>query len=120
MIYKIILFASLPLGAIGQLLLKAGMRKANLHYTGLKKLWKIIITMFTNPYVFSGAMCFVLGTLIWLLVLSNLELSYAYPIVALNYFFASFFARLLFHEHVTKKRWLAIFIFVCGILVMNL
>ncbi len=79
-----LLLFSVFLGAIGQVLLKIGMRhiRPELSLLGLIKL---IGQVFTTPALLSGLVCFGSSFLLWLVVISQEDLSYAYPMVSLGY-----------------------------------
>lgn len=63
-----------------------------------------LIKIFTNPYVLAGLVATAVGTIIWLHVLSHLELSFAYPFVSISYIVILVFGWLVFHEGVAAMR----------------
>jgi drug/metabolite transporter (DMT)-like permease len=73
------------LGVTGQLVLKRGL--VALVSSGLRPdaLPGFIATLALNPMIVGGLAVYVLGTLFWLVALSRLDLSYAYPFASLNY-----------------------------------
>jgi len=76
----ILLLVSVSLGAAGQLCLKYGV---SLLGEGVSMV-ALIKGIFT-PYVFSGFALYGISSIIYLNVLSRLDLSYAYPFVALSF-----------------------------------
>ncbi len=91
-------------GAVGQILLKAGMNNVGEITLSLKTIFNVIWRMLTNPYVFIGLFIYVLSVIFWLAALSRVDLSYAYPFASLSYvimFLASWF---LLHETITPMR----------------
>ncbi len=114
MIYQILLLLDVLLTVIGQLLLKKGM--GQYHDFRLMQILKLI----RNKAVIIGIIAYATSLLLWLIVLSKLELSYAYPMISLNYFFIALFSKLIFKEHVSKKRWLSIFVIVLGVILVSL
>ena len=122
-IYFGLFFVSLTLGLIGQLILKKGMRsigEINLFSDGLLRFIKLIWKLFTNKTILTGVFIFSCSSLIWLIVLSGLELSYIYPMVSINYALIAFISKIFFKEKVTKMRWLSIAIIIFGVVLVSL
>ncbi len=114
MIYQLLLLMGILLTVTGQLLLKKGMLKHNnFRVADLPKL-------LGNQPVIIGVMLYGTSLLLWLVVLSKLELSYAFPMFSLNYFFIALFSKWAFNEKVSKKRWLSIFTIILGVITVSL
>jgi drug/metabolite transporter (DMT)-like permease len=113
------ILVSVILGAVGQLLLKKGMSSMGplgISFDGLGGLlWKIG----TNPYVVSGLFIYVLGTLFWLVALSRVELSFAYPFASLSYLVMLAASWGLFHEDISLLRWIGTMVIVIGVLLIS-
>ncbi len=58
----------------------------------------MIFKALLNPIVLAGLGVFGISALSWLIVLSRVKLSVAYPMVSLGYIVALFFSWYLFHE----------------------
>lgn len=99
----LLLIASVLLGAIGQVLLKVGTRglQPELSIPGLIRL---VLQVFTTPPLLLGLTCFGTSFLLWLVVLSREELSYAYPMVSLGYLIVALASWLLFKEDLNVLR----------------
>lgn len=115
----LILLSSIALAAIGQLALKHGMNKVGHVKIKLKTLLKTVIKMYTNISVILGTIAFGFSTILWLIVLSKLELSYAYPLVSINYVIVAFASSIFFKEKVSFKRWLSIIIICIGVVLVS-
>jgi len=117
--YLILLFIGLALGATGQLLLKKGMLhigEVNVFTGGLfKNLWK----MFMNKTVLIGVFFFGCSSLLWLIILSGLELSYVYPLVSVSYVVIALSSKVFFKEEVTRMRWLSIAVIIFGVIIVS-
>lgn len=121
-IYIILFSVCLAIGLTGQLMLKKGMNKigeVTLFSNGIKNLVKTVWIMFTNPYVITGTLLFGGSTLLWLVILSGLELSYIYPLVSLNYVLTAIGSKIAFKEKITRKRWLSILIIIIGVIIVS-
>lgn len=120
--YLLLFFISLFIGLTGQLLLKKGMSKigeVTLFSKGLKNLFKTVWQMFTNKFVITGVLIFSCSTLLWMVILSKLELSYIYPMVSLNYVLTALASRMIFKEKITKARGLSIAVIILGVMLVS-
>lgn len=114
MIYHLLLLTGILLTMIGQLFLKKGMRRYE-HFS-VKELPQLI----KNKAIIIGLASYGTSMILWLIVLSKLDLSYAYPLVSLDYFFIALASKWVFHERITKRRWLSISIIVAGVILVSL
>lgn len=62
--------------------------------------------------------CFGVATGLWLLALSGLNISYAFPLLSLNYALVALLARLVLKERVLPRRWIAIAVICCGAILI--
>lgn len=118
----ILLALSAPaIGTTGQLLLKQVMK--NIGPVGIGELGAprhIVLALCTNPLFLLAAALYFFGFLIWLVVLSRLDLSLAYPILALSYFLVPLLSWLLFGEQISATRWCGIGIICFGVCIVGL
>lgn len=112
-----LVFISVCLAVTGQFLMKHGMD--TIGKFSLLLLPEKIIGMFLNPFVFAGLSCFVLGAILWLVILPRMELSYVYPMVAFGYVIAVFISAFIFKENVTWLRWLGVATISLGVILIS-
>lgn len=117
----ILILVAVLLGVLGQLLLKMGMTQVGtLEFgSGLAGLIQVGIRVFSNLRVLGGFAAYGLSSLFWIVVLSKIDLSLAYPMLALNYVLVPLAAWLLLSEEVPPLRWLGIGIVVAGVIVIS-
>ena len=72
------------LNAVAQLLLKAGTRTIGHFEFSLANVWPVGWSLATNPYIFGGLSCYAVSVVIWILALSRVEVSLAYPMLSPN------------------------------------
>lgn len=121
-LYVLLFFVSLFIGLTGQLMLKKGMThigEVTLFSKGLKNLFMTVWQMFTNKFVITGVLIFCCSTLLWMVILSGLELSYIYPMVSLNYVLTALASRIIFKENITKARWTSIAVIILGVVLVS-
>jgi len=112
----LMIFASVLIGVFGQLSLKSGMTQVGrIDAQTLAQPVQLLVRIFTTPIILAGIAMYIVGTLIWLVVLSRMELSFAYPLVATTYVFTPLLAHLLLGEPIPALRWLGIGLILVGV-----
>ena len=107
------LLIAIMLGAAGQICLKFGLGKL-----GSQAPFVVVTAMFRNWHVLAGFVAYGVSSLMYLFVLSRLDVSYAYPFVAINYVFVTFLAWLILKETVPALRLVGLAIICTGVLVL--
>ncbi|MEP6988973.1 MAG: hypothetical protein ABI970_25445 [Chloroflexota bacterium] len=111
---------SVAFGAVGQLVLKAGMNSVSqASPTGKLQLSvDTLIHMATNPLLIIGIAIFGVSTLLWLFALSKADLSFAYPFLSLTYLAVLLGGAFLFGDKVTLPRILGFAVIITGVLIV--
>lgn len=116
-----ILLASIALATTGQLLLKAGMTDLGVvDSVGFGDLRDLVAGLVTNWKVMLGLAFFGLSALFWLVTLSRVPLSTAYPIVSLSYVLILGFSTLVLGERPTPLVWAGALFIMTGISFVGL
>jgi multidrug transporter EmrE-like cation transporter len=102
------------LSVAGQLLLKYGMSRRP--EFGLRDLTALV----RDLYIIGGFACYGISVLLYFKVLASLDLSLAYPSVALGYVLVIVMSRMLFKESVSLTRWGAVAIICAGVVLVGL
>lgn len=112
-----LVLSSVLIAACGQLLLRHGMltiRDAHPHTHGVDLLKQAAL----SPWVIGGLAVFGVSALLWLVTLSKVPLSRAYPFTALGFIGILGASAVLFDEQVGPQLWLGVIIVVCGLLIV--
>ncbi len=115
---EVALLGSIVFAASGHLLIKEGLNVAA-SATMREAIGLRILAYLSQPSVFLGLCVYGIGTLAWIFAVSKREISYLFPLTALNYVVVAFGGRLLFGESIPLKRWVGILVVVCGVVLMN-
>lgn len=102
------------IGTCGQLLLKVGMNQIGKVSLSADHLSQFILNIASNPYVIGGTSCYGLSLLLWLVVLSRAQVSYAYPLLALGYIVTAVTAHFFLGEPLGIYRLLGIILIISG------
>ena len=98
----------------GQIMWKLSFNKQPLilNYDGILRLIK-------DPLIWGGLVLFGLATLLWFVVLSNLNLSVAYPLQSMSYVIGILAAILIFKENVIPTQWLGLLFILIGVYLVS-
>ena len=108
------------IATLGQLLLKSGMRQVGpISRADLSNPLPLLLTVFSTPLILIAIPLYVAGFLTWLIVLSKLDLSYAYPFLAVTYVLVPLLSCLFLGEHVPTMRWIGIAVICIGVVIVG-
>ena len=111
----LLLFLSIVLSVSGQIFQKLGMSR-----TGPNRQMKVsLLKSILIPYNLIGMVCLGLSAFIWLIVLSKMELSLAYPLLSFGYVLVTISSKLFFKEIIPWNRWVGVLIVVFGIMLVT-
>ncbi|HVV68378.1 MAG TPA: SMR family transporter [Gammaproteobacteria bacterium] len=103
------------LNAGAQLALKAGSQRIS----DVTFSWNNAIPMgwqlATNPYIIMGLVAYVISVVIWIGVLSRVDVSVAYPMVSIGYIINAVAAWYLFGESMSAIKVSGIFLILAGV-----
>ena len=111
---------STVLGVGGQLLLKRGMTLLGEQSLSPSGLVGVGARMALSPWVILGIMVYVSGTFFWLIALSRVELSFAYPFASLSYVLILASCWFVLGESINALRLLGVVAICIGVLVISL
>lgn len=113
--YLPLILSGVLLNATAQLALKQGMRQIGHFEFRLENFFSIGLNVALNPFVIAGLACYVFSVVIWLLVLSRVEVSYAYPLLSVGYIVTALAGRYFFSEALSPTRWAGIMVICFGV-----
>jgi drug/metabolite transporter (DMT)-like permease len=103
------------LNASAQLLLKAGTNVLGV-ITLTRENWVGEFgRMAVEPHLLGGILCYCVSVIVWIIGLSRVPVSIAYPMLSLGYVVNAIAAHYLLGESVTLARWLGIGFIIVGV-----
>jgi multidrug transporter EmrE-like cation transporter len=106
----LILF-SVVLGVLGQLSLKHGVTTVSemgssgiAHSLSLRSILTFLQGAAGDRFVILGFLCYVISAASWLVILTRVDLSLAYPLISIGYILVVVLSKYLFDEPVTSMR----------------
>ena len=109
------LLTGVLLNAGAQLLLKAGTNALGVITLTRGNWWDMLWKMGTQGHFVAGVACYMVSLLVWIMGLSRVPVSVAYPMLSLGYVINAVAAYYLFGETVTVTRWLGIGFIILGV-----
>jgi multidrug transporter EmrE-like cation transporter len=111
----VLLFVSIVLGALGQILMKWGLISP-------KPLWQLspsALQLVSSWPVLLGLGSYGLSSVFWLMTLKRMDLSLAYPMVSVGYILVLAAGGLLFHEPIPAIRFWGMGLILIGVFVVS-
>lgn len=115
----VLLVSSVALSSLAQLLLKLGLKGAGPLDLSWRGLTALALRVLTNGYLLAGLAGFVGSAVLWLIVLSQVELSLAYPLVSLGYVFVLCLAHFVLGESISTWRLGGVAAIIAGVILIG-
>jgi multidrug transporter EmrE-like cation transporter len=106
------------LNATAQLLLKAGVNAVGHFAFSVENLVPIAIKLGTQLPILAGLGCYVISVVVWILGLSRVDVSVAYPLLSLGYVVNALAAWWLFGEVLNAQRLIGIGVILIGVVLV--
>lgn len=100
--------------------LSAVFEAVTLHNLSLQSLVDIGSTLVHSPYFWLGIVCMASSFVIWMTVLSSIDLSVAFPLGSLSFIMIPILSVIFLHEEVPLLRWVGIAFIVSGIITLSI
>jgi multidrug transporter EmrE-like cation transporter len=117
MINFILILIGVLLNAFAQIFLKKGMTVIG--NVSLESALKIFPQLFRNIYIWEGMACYGLSVFLWLIVLSRVQVSYAYPFLSIGYVVTAFIGYYYLGETITTYKIMGIGVICFGIVILS-
>jgi multidrug transporter EmrE-like cation transporter len=111
----LLLITGVLLNAAAQLLLKGGTNRLGVITLNADNWAPMLVRMASEGYFITGAAFYAVSLVVWIVGLSRVPVSVAYPMLSIGYIVNALAAHYLFGEAVTTARWLGIGFIVVGV-----
>jgi len=115
----ILIFSSVLISALAQIALKQGMSSSTVSAALGQGTASTVTAIATNPYVIGGLSLYALGAVLWLFVLSRVDVSVAYPFVAFGFIVTMGLAIVLLGEPLQPLRVAGTLLVVAGAVLIT-
>ena len=113
-----IIILSILISSTAHIFLKKGMMAYTLNATKSDDIISLTWVVGTNPWVMCGMFLHVSALVVWLWALSKVDISFAYPFLALGYVLVSAMAWFWLGEELNSMKILGMGVIIAGILVL--
>jgi len=103
------------LNAAAQLLLKAGTNRVGEFAFSVDNLVPVGAKLALSPFILGGLGCYVVSVVVWILALSRVPVSVAYPMLSIGYIVNAVAAWFLFGEALGAQKLVGIGFIVVGV-----
>jgi multidrug transporter EmrE-like cation transporter len=106
------------LNAVAQLALKASVREQGTITLSLTDALPTALRLATEPWLWLGLGCYVVSVVVWILALSRVEVSIAYPMLSIGYIINALVAWAWLGEVLSVNKMAGIAIITVGVIVL--
>lgn len=114
-----LILSGVLLNAIAQLLLKAGTNAVGHFAFSAENLLPVGLKLMMQPYILGGMLCYGVSLVVWIMALSRVPVSIAYPMLSIGYVINAFVAYLWFGEALAAQKLLGIGFIVIGVVLIT-
>lgn len=113
------IFVGICLNAMAQLLLKAGTNAVGAIHLTAETWFATAIKLATQLPILAGLTCYVVSVVVWIIGLSRVDVTIAYPLLSLGYIINAIGAWYFLGEMVSTQRILAIGVIIVGVILLT-
>ena len=106
------------LNAIAQLALKASVSDTGIINLDMQSLFSSAGTLATNLWLWLGLVCYAISVVVWILALSRVDVSIAYPMLSIGYIVNAIAASQLFNEPMGLGKVIGIGVIMLGVYIL--
>ncbi|APV50666.1 4-amino-4-deoxy-L-arabinose transferase [Betaproteobacteria bacterium GR16-43] len=106
------------LNAAAQLLLKAGTNRIGEFAFSWENLGPVGVKVASSPHILGGLACYAVSVVVWIMALSRVPVSVAYPMLSIGYIVNAFAAWMLFGESLAIQKLIGIGFIVVGVFLV--
>ncbi|MCD4669472.1 MAG: EamA family transporter [Actinomycetia bacterium] len=116
----LLILLSISIAVGGQLLLKIGIDRIGISdFSGMRSIADLFAGVVKSPFVLTGLFLYFISAAIWLIVLSTVDLSFAYPFIGFTYVMVLVLSKFILKEDVNPIRWIGALIITAGVVVIS-
>ncbi len=119
MVSFILIFIGVMLNVAAQLLIKAGTNAVGYFEFSRENILPVGWKLATEWHIVSAMGCYALSVVIWILALSRVQVSIAYPMLSMGYVVNAAAAWWLFNEAFNPAKVLGIGVIILGVIIIS-
>lgn len=107
------------LNALAQLLLKAGTNAVGTIHLTADNWFRVGLQVATQLPIIGGLSCYVISVVVWIIGLSRVDVTIAYPMLSLGYVVSALGAWWFLGEPISAQRLLGIAVIIIGVAILT-
>ena len=107
------------LNAAAQILMKTGTNAIGYFDFSVANIVPVGWKLATEPHIIGAMCCYVFGVVIWILALSRVQVSIAYPLLSLGYVVNAVAAWYLFNESFNPAKVIGMGVIILGVVIIS-
>ncbi len=114
----LLILTGVLLNAVAQLALKASVAGMGELSLNLQTAWPLFTRLAAEPWLWVGLFCYGISVVVWILALSRVDVTIAYPMLSIGYVVNALAAAVLLGEALTLGRIAGIGIIILGVFIL--
>jgi multidrug transporter EmrE-like cation transporter len=114
-----LIFAGVMLNVAAQLLIKAGTNNIGYFEFSQENIIPIGWKLATEPYIIGAIACYGISVVLWILALSRVQVSIAYPLLSMGYVVNALAAWWFFNETFNPAKVAGIGVIILGVVILS-
>ena len=114
-----LIFAGVMLNVAAQLLIKAGTNAIGYFEFSRENILPVGLRLATEPHIAGALFCYGLSVVIWILALSRVQVSIAYPLLSMGYVVNAVAAWWFFNETFNPAKVAGIGVIILGVIIIS-
>ncbi len=114
----LLIIMTVMINTTGQFVIKTGVNRIG-KISIREDFFGTILKAFTSWIIIGGFGLYFLSAIIWIIILSRVELSWAFPILSLSYVITVLISPLLLHETFSPQRLLGTLVICVGVFLVS-
>ncbi|NCC25804.1 MAG: 4-amino-4-deoxy-L-arabinose transferase [Deltaproteobacteria bacterium] len=117
--YFPLILAGVLLNSAAQILIKKGMILIGHFDFSIVNILPVSLKLSTSPCIMAGMISYAASIIIWFMVLSRVDVSFAYPMLSIGYIVAALAGKAFFNEPLTMTRVSGIVVICLGVYLVS-
>ena len=107
------------LNVLAQVVIKMGMSRIGYFDVSIANAGSVTLQVIRSPLIIGGISCYVFSVVMWLVTLSRVDVSFAYPLTSLGYILTAFAGYYFLGENITTLRIVGIMVIILGVYLVS-
>jgi drug/metabolite transporter (DMT)-like permease len=113
----LLIIMTVCLNTAGQFMMKAGINKIG--KIDLSRFLQFVPRVVSSGYIIGGFLAYAISAVLWIVILSRAELSWAFPMVSLSYVITAILSPILLGESFSVQRFIGILVICLGVFLVS-